>query len=112
MLTCLKRGTYDQLEAGDDLVAAVAEDGRVEQLVGTQKAFPIPAACRGIQFIAGMLQCLQLGRIQVPEEAITDLRRRIRETRWPEQETVSDRSQGNQLANMQEIVRYWGSGYD
>ena len=51
-------------------------------------------------------------RIQVPEEAITDLRRRIRETRWPEKETVSDRSQGNQLANMQEIVRYWGSGYD
>ena len=51
-------------------------------------------------------------RVQVQEKAITDLRRRIHETRWPDKETVPDRSQGGQLAKMQEIVRYWGSGYD
>ncbi|MCW3477282.1 epoxide hydrolase family protein [Limobrevibacterium gyesilva] len=51
-------------------------------------------------------------RIHVPEAAITDLQRRIRETRWPDKETVGDRSQGGQLAKMQEIVRYWGSAYD
>jgi pimeloyl-ACP methyl ester carboxylesterase len=51
-------------------------------------------------------------RIHVPEKAITDLRRRIRETRWPDKETVADRSQGVQLAKLQELVRYWGSGYD
>ncbi len=51
-------------------------------------------------------------RVHVPEKAITDLRRRIRETRWPDKETVNDRSQGGQLAKMQEIVKYWGSGYD
>lgn len=51
-------------------------------------------------------------RIHVPEKAIADLRRRIRETRWPEKETVPDRSQGGQLANMQAIVKYWGSDYD
>jgi pimeloyl-ACP methyl ester carboxylesterase len=51
-------------------------------------------------------------RVHVPEEQITDLRRRIRETRWPDKETVNDRSQGGQLAKMQEIVEYWGSHYD
>src|SRR5690242_3967935 len=51
-------------------------------------------------------------RVHVPDEAITDLRRRIRETRWPDKETVNDRSQGGQLAKMHEIVEYWGSQYD
>jgi pimeloyl-ACP methyl ester carboxylesterase len=51
-------------------------------------------------------------RIRVPEAAIADMKRRINGTRWPEKETVPDRSQGAQLANLQELVRYWGSGYD
>ena len=51
-------------------------------------------------------------RIEVPEEAITDLRRRIADTRWPERETVSDLSQGAPLAKVQELVQYWGSNYD
>jgi pimeloyl-ACP methyl ester carboxylesterase len=51
-------------------------------------------------------------RIEVPEEAVTDLRRRIADTRWPERETVSDLSQGAPLAKVQELVRYWGSDYD
>jgi pimeloyl-ACP methyl ester carboxylesterase len=50
--------------------------------------------------------------VHVPEDAISELRRRIRETRWPDKETVPDRSQGGQLAKMQEIVGYWGGGYD
>lgn len=51
-------------------------------------------------------------RINVPEEALSDLRRRIAATRWPDRETVGDRSQGVQLANLQELVRYWGTEYD
>jgi pimeloyl-ACP methyl ester carboxylesterase len=51
-------------------------------------------------------------RIALPEESITDLRRRLSETRWPERETVADASQGVQLATMQELVRQWGSDYD
>ncbi|TIM80416.1 MAG: epoxide hydrolase, partial [Mesorhizobium sp.] len=43
---------------------------------------------------------------------IDELRRRIMATRWPDQETVADRSQGIQLARLQEIVRYWGTEYD
>jgi pimeloyl-ACP methyl ester carboxylesterase len=50
--------------------------------------------------------------VDVPEEDVDDLRRRIVATRWPEQETVADQSQGVQLATMQELVRYWGTDYD
>ena len=51
-------------------------------------------------------------RVDFPEEAIADLRRRIAATRWPDKETVTDPSQGVQLATMQKLVRYWGSDYD
>src|SRR5215211_4837507 len=51
-------------------------------------------------------------RIDVPEEDLLDLRRRIAETRWPERETVADESQGVQLATIQELTRYWGTDYD
>jgi pimeloyl-ACP methyl ester carboxylesterase len=51
-------------------------------------------------------------RANVPEEQIVDLRQRIAATRWPDRETVADTSQGIQLAKLQELVRYWGTGYD
>ena len=51
-------------------------------------------------------------RIDVPEEDLVDLRRRIAETRWPEKETVADESQGVQLATIQALARYWATDYD
>jgi pimeloyl-ACP methyl ester carboxylesterase len=51
-------------------------------------------------------------RVNVPDEALADLRKRVLATRWPEKETVTDRSQGVQLAKLQELVRYWGTDYD
>jgi pimeloyl-ACP methyl ester carboxylesterase len=51
-------------------------------------------------------------RVDVPDEQLVDLRRRIAATRWPDKETVTDRSQGNQLGKLQEVVRYWGADYD
>jgi pimeloyl-ACP methyl ester carboxylesterase len=51
-------------------------------------------------------------RVDVPEEAIADLRRRIATTRWPSRELVADRSQGVQLATTQELARYWATDYD
>jgi len=48
----------------------------------------------------------------VPEEELTELRRRINATRWPEQETVTDASQGVQLATIQKLARYWATDYD
>jgi pimeloyl-ACP methyl ester carboxylesterase len=50
--------------------------------------------------------------VHVPQEQLDDLRRRIAETRWPDKELVKDDSQGIQLARVQELVRYWGTGYD
>src|SRR6266542_1926297 len=51
-------------------------------------------------------------RIEVPEEELAELRRRIAATRWPSRELVADRSQGVQLATMQELARYWATDYD
>jgi hypothetical protein len=51
-------------------------------------------------------------RVGMPDEAITDLRRRIATTRWPSKELVADRSQGVQLATLQELARYWAADYD
>src|SRR5918998_379428 len=50
--------------------------------------------------------------IDVPEEELVDLRRRIEATRWPEKETVDDQSQGPRLATMQALARYWAEEYD
>jgi Epoxide hydrolase N terminus len=51
-------------------------------------------------------------RVDFPEAELTELRRRVNATRWPERETVTDDSQGVRLAMMQELAAYWGTGYD
>ena len=51
-------------------------------------------------------------RVDLPEEALADLRRRIAATRWPSKELVADASQGVQLAMLQELARYWSTDYD
>ncbi|MGO4704333.1 epoxide hydrolase family protein [Microvirga sp. 2MCAF38] len=51
-------------------------------------------------------------RVNVPEEQLVDLRRRIAATRWPDRETVNDQSQGIQLAKIKPLVEYWGTSYD
>src|SRR5215212_549733 len=48
----------------------------------------------------------------VPEAELTELRRRINATKWPERETVPDASQGVQLATIQALARYWATDYD
>ncbi len=51
-------------------------------------------------------------KVQIPQARLDDLRRRIAATRWPDKETVDDRSQGAQLTKLQDLVRYWGTDYD
>jgi pimeloyl-ACP methyl ester carboxylesterase len=51
-------------------------------------------------------------QVDIPEEELADLRRRIGATRWPSKELVEDRSQGVQLATTQELARYWTTDYD
>jgi len=50
--------------------------------------------------------------VNVPKAELSELRRRINATRWPERETVADGSQGVQLATIQKLARYWGKDYD
>jgi pimeloyl-ACP methyl ester carboxylesterase len=50
--------------------------------------------------------------INIPDEALIDLHRRLAATQWPDKETVTDESQGVQLATMQELVHYWETDYD
>src|ERR1700730_10828516 len=50
--------------------------------------------------------------LNIPEAELTELRRRINATKWPERETVTDASQGVQLATIQALARYWAADYD
>src|SRR3954469_23159474 len=50
--------------------------------------------------------------VSFPDAKLTDLRRRIKATQWPDRETVEDASQGVQLATIQNLVRYWATDYD
>ena len=50
--------------------------------------------------------------VNVPEAELTEMRRRVKATRWPERETVEDQSQGPQLATLQKLARYWEAEYD
>jgi pimeloyl-ACP methyl ester carboxylesterase len=51
-------------------------------------------------------------QVDVPEAELTELRRRINATKWPDRETVTDQTQGVQLATIQEVARYWANDYD
>ncbi len=61
---------------------------------------------------AGDKNAIRPFHVNFPEAELTDLRRRINATKFPERETVTDTSQGVQLATMQALARYWGTEYD
>src|SRR6185295_10454724 len=51
-------------------------------------------------------------RVHIPEADVAGMRRRLLATRWPDKETVADQSTGVSLARLQQLVQYWGTGYD
>jgi len=69
-------------------------------------------ATTGKPEIGGDKAAIRPFRFDVSDADLADLRRRINATRWPERETVTDQSQGVQLATMQKLARYWGTEYD
>src|SRR5215203_4210564 len=78
------------------------EEDNMTQTSATQPAaaqVPDKTAIRPFQF-------------NFPDAELTDLRRRVNSTRWPDREQVTDASQGVQLATMQKLARYWGTEYD
>jgi pimeloyl-ACP methyl ester carboxylesterase len=81
-------------------------------LLTTFAAGAATTVLRGDRAAANQSSAIRPYRIAVPTGAIDDMRRRILLTRWPEQETVGDDSQGVPLATMQELARYWATAYD
>jgi pimeloyl-ACP methyl ester carboxylesterase len=61
---------------------------------------------------AGANDAIRPFRVDVPEQDLVELRRRLTATRWPDKETVPDDSQGVPLATLQALVRYWRTDYD
>jgi pimeloyl-ACP methyl ester carboxylesterase len=93
------------------IVEGIDHDRR--RFLGTA-AMGIVAAATGLlpSQLAAAGDAIRPFRVNIPEEQLVDLRHRINATRWPDQETVNDGSQGPQLAKFQEVVRYWGTEYD
>ena len=77
-----------------------------------QNAPAAPASPRPAATAATADTSVRPFHVAVPERELVDLRRRIAQTRWPDRETVTDTSQGVQLATLKELVNYWGDGYD
>jgi hypothetical protein len=97
-------------------LALLSNPGHGQTMTSTQ---PIPSGDPGAvssvpvkQRTPDQSEAIRAYRIHVSDEALRDLKRRINETRWPDKETVADRSQGAQLANLQELLKYWGTKYD
>jgi pimeloyl-ACP methyl ester carboxylesterase len=75
----------------------------------------LPAQLAAAPAAPGMVTevaAVQPFRISVPEEALVDLKRRIKATRWPSRELVADDTQGVRLATMQKLADYWANQYD
>ena len=74
--------------------------------VGVASLFPVAARA------ATQVGAIRPFRVDIPEEQLVDLRRRLSAARWPDRETVSDQSQGVQLEKLQQLVQYWAKDYD
>src|SRR5690349_20321746 len=81
-------------------------------LLGTAAAAVASSLMPGNARAAAEETAVRPFRINIPDETLADLRRRLTATRWPDRETVSDDSQGVPLATMQELARHWATDYD
>jgi hypothetical protein len=73
---------------------------------------PSASVIAGKQYATADDKAIRPFRIKVPEETLTDFGRRLAATRWPDKETVTDRSQGVQLATLKDRMNYWQTTYD
>ena len=85
--------------------------GSVAALVAPLFAFASPSHAQSATSPANK-NAIRRFRVSFPEAQLTDLRRRIKATKWPERELVTDASQGVQLATTQALARYWATDYD
>src|SRR5215470_14036850 len=91
------------------LALSSASVRRLGLAVIAARAVGVPSAAAAAE---GRGTAIRPFRVNVPEADLTELRRRVLATRWPEQETVSDHSQGVPLAMIRDLARYWATDYD
>ncbi|SOE95555.1 Epoxide hydrolase N terminus [Burkholderia sp. D7] len=91
------------------VAAVTVAAGSLSQLA---LAEPDQAITEVVQSTSGDKTAIRPLRVHVSESQLIDLRRRIKATRWPERETVTDDSQGVPLAMIQELARHWATDYD
>ena len=84
----------------------------VAMLLGSVNASVSYAAASEAKAVSQRDDAIRPFHINVPEQALTEMRQRIQATRWPDKETVDDSSQGVPLAKLQALVQYWGASYD
>src|SRR5262245_24365675 len=89
------------------VAAATLAAGPIGLLSSSRRLNAMTEATTGIAQKTGDATAIRPFRISFPEAALTDLRKRINATKWPEPETVTDASQGVQFATMQKLARYW-----
>nr|WP_324608610.1 MULTISPECIES: epoxide hydrolase [unclassified Streptomyces] len=95
------------LAAGAVAVTQMGLTGQAQ--AATSGASPASAAASGD---ARRSAAVRPFRVRVPQKELNELRRRVKQTRWPDRETVRDRSQGAQLAKLRPLIEYWGTGYN
>ena len=76
------------------------------------RAQAVIAGTPAMQATDGGTDAIRPFSVHFPDEALADLKRRIKATRWPERETVADKSQGVQFATIQKLASYWATDYD
>ena len=81
-------------------------------LITALAAFPLLSRAAPADIPARTDEAIRPFHVHVPDADLTDLHRRIANTRWPDKETVPDDSQGIPLAKVKALVEYWGKGYD
>jgi pimeloyl-ACP methyl ester carboxylesterase len=91
------------------IAAATLAAGALSSLAFAE---PAPGNAEIVQVKGGDKTAIRPLRVHVPDAQIADLKRRVKSTRWPERETVTDASQGVQLATMQKLARHWATDYD
>jgi hypothetical protein len=108
----LPRIIAERNEAMTALKSTAVQSNKSKTTQQEETMTQISATQRGKEQAAGKDAIRPFQVMSVPEAELTELRRRINATRWPERETVADATQGVQLATTQALARYWATDYD
>ncbi len=110
------RGSFGTLTGalimGIILFAATGRAQNAQAVSANQKEKTMTQVQKAAEITPAGGDAIRPFQINIPEEALTDLRRRVKATKWPSRELVADATQGVQLATMQKLASYWATDYD